>query len=43
MNTEALHLFLEDPTNFGENRLPAHADHFYYESEQEVSKGEDMA
>lgn len=42
MNTEALHLFLQDPENFGENRLPAHSDHFFYESEKDIVKGEDM-
>jgi len=42
MTTEELHVFLQNPENFGENRVPAHSDHFYYESEKDLEKGEDM-
>lgn len=42
MNPEELHLFLENPENTGENLVPAHSDHFFYESEKDVALGEDM-
>ncbi|WP_394526768.1 glycoside hydrolase family 2 TIM barrel-domain containing protein [Lacrimispora sp. JR3] len=32
--------WLEDPKVFAVNRIPAHSDHCYYESEEEASKGE---
>ena len=32
--------WLEDPQVFAVNRIPAHSDHCYYESEEEASKGE---
>jgi len=42
MTTEELHLFLQDPTKFEENRLPAHSDHFFYENTKDVICGENM-
>lgn len=40
MTTQELHEFLSNPEIFRENVLPAHSDHFYYESVKEADKGE---
>ena len=42
MTGSELKEYLENPRNFGENRVPAHSDHFYYEHEKETVLGEDM-
>lgn len=42
MTTEELHLFLQDPTIFGENRVAAHSDHDFFESKKDLEKGEEM-
>ncbi len=42
MTTEELHLFLQNPEMTGENLVPAHSDHFFYENEKDLIKGEDM-
>ncbi len=42
MNARKLHEFLQNPENVGENLIPAHSDHFFYEKEKEIAKGENM-
>ncbi|MCR5310816.1 MAG: beta-galactosidase, partial [Lachnospiraceae bacterium] len=42
MTDRQLHEFLQDPEIFGENLVPAHSDHFFYEKEKDVALGADM-
>lgn len=42
MTSEELHLYLTNPENVGENRVPAHSDHFFYENERDVALKDEM-
>ncbi|MCR4728565.1 MAG: DUF4981 domain-containing protein [Lachnospiraceae bacterium] len=42
MTDRQLHEFLQNPEIFGENLVPAHSDHFFYEKEKDIALGEKM-
>ncbi|MBP5153097.1 MAG: DUF4981 domain-containing protein, partial [Lachnospiraceae bacterium] len=42
MTNKQLHEFLQDPEKIGENLVPAHSDHFFYEKEKDTARGADM-
>ncbi len=42
MTVEELHLFLQNPENVGENLVPAHSAHFFYENVKDLELGENM-
>lgn len=42
MNDDELFSLLENPEFIGENRVPAHSDHFFYEKADDIHLGSDM-